>query len=64
MNTIKYLTRTFGTLKNTLTRRNEETGNKLIHPRFGITTDATTKKKMRNSLFFLMYSEENGTLFI
>jgi len=64
MNTIKYLTRTFDILRNALTRRNEEKGNKLIHPSFGITADATNKKKTLNSLFFLMYSEENGNLFI
>lgn len=66
MKTLNYLTRTFSTLKNIRTKRNNPPPkNELIHPRFGITeTDLTTAEKEPNSLLFLMYSKENETLFI
>lgn len=39
--------------------------NELIHPRFVLTeTDLLTKNKTVNSLLFLMYSQENESLFI
>ena len=39
--------------------------NELIHPRFVLTeTDLLTKTKTVNSLLFLMYSQENESLFI
>ena len=66
MKTLNYLTRTFSTLKNIRTKRNNPPPiNELIHPRFGITeTDTTSEKKEPNSLLFLMYSKENEALFI
>lgn len=39
--------------------------NELTHPRFVLTeTDLSTKNKTVNSLLFLMYSQENESLFI
>lgn len=67
MGTTKYLTRTLGTLKITHTTKEREkvTENKLINSKINVTpTEPITKKKTNNSLFFQMYSEENGALFI
>ncbi len=44
---------------------NKLSTNELIHPRFVLTeTDMLTKTKTVNSLLFLMYSQENESLFI
>ena len=45
------------------TRSNLNT-NKLIHPRFVLKETDLTKTKTVNSLLFLMYSQENESLFI
>ncbi len=49
----------------TKTTNNKLSTNELIHPRFVLTeTDFLTKSKTVNSLLFLMYSQENESLFI
>jgi|GEM_PF-5227365 len=49
----------------TKTTNNKLSTNELIHPRFVLTeTDALTKNKAVHSLLFLMYSQENESLFI
>ncbi|WP_394775906.1 hypothetical protein [Flavobacterium sp.] len=67
MSTLNYFTKTFSSLKNLRTKRNNPPPptNELVHPRFGISeADKTAEKKESNSLLFLMYSKENETLFI
>lgn len=68
MRTSKYFTRTSHLLSSFNFRTKKDTGknttNELIHPRFVTATDNLAEKKVPNSLLYLMYSEENETLFI
>ena len=67
MSTTKYFTKTFRLLKsiNFRNKKENDSKNELIHPRFEISkNDALAQKIVPNSLLFLMYSQENEALFI
>lgn len=69
MSTTQYFSRILRFVKNFICQGKKEKSNdsinKLIHPRFEISqNDALAQKMVPNSLLFLMYSQENETLFI